>query len=72
MNKDGMDEKNKNFHLHALRYYMPTIVQDIWEKKKLGVHIFQMEGYRQYKKKSKAKLKNFSNLKKKKKIISKQ
>ena len=55
---DGDDE---TFYFHCLRFYMPKIVDETWEKFKFGVGIYTMQGYERRNKESKNTLQRFSN-----------
>lgn len=56
--KIGEDE---TFYLHTLRYYMPKIAEDTYNKHKLGVGIFNMQGFERRNKESKNCMKRFCN-----------
>ena len=43
----------ETFYLHVLRFYMPNIIKDTWEKYGLGVGIFTMQGFERRNKESK-------------------
>ena len=55
---DGDDE---TFYFHCLRFYIPDIVDKTWEKFKLGIGIYTMQGYERRNKESKNTLRRFSN-----------
>ena len=59
-NKKGDRE---TFYLHCLRFYMPDIAQTTWEKHRLGVGIFTMQGYERRNIESKNVLNRFTNKK---------
>ena len=47
--------------MHVLRFYIPRIADDTFEKYNLGVGIFTMQGFERRKKESKNTLRRFSN-----------
>ena len=51
----------ETFYLHILRFYMPNIIKDTWEKYGLGVGIFTMQGFERRNKESKHSLLNHNN-----------
>ena len=50
-----------NFYFHVLRYYIPVIVYDTWDKYQLGVGIFSMKGFERRNRESKTTLLQFTN-----------
>ena len=49
--------------MHALKFYLPIIVKDSWEKFELGVGLFTIQGYEHKNKESKNTLQKFTNQK---------
>ena len=56
--KVGDDE---TFYLHTLRYYMPKIAEETYNEHKIGIGIFNMQGFERRNKESKNCMKRFSN-----------
>ena len=56
--KVGGDE---TFYMHCLRFYVPMIAKDTFEKHKLGLGIFTMQGFERQNKESKNTLKRSCN-----------
>ena len=56
----GSDEK---FYSHALRFYIPWMAKEAFEKHGVGVGIFTMQGFEQRNKESTNCMKRFSNWK---------
>ena len=54
----GNDE---TFYMHVLRFYIPRIADDTFEKYNLGVGIFTMQGFERRNKESKNTFRRFSN-----------
>ena len=54
----GNDEK---FYMHVLRFYIPRIADETFEKYNLGVGIFTMQGFERCNKESKNTMRRFSN-----------
>ena len=52
---------DETFHFHCLRFCIPKIVDETWEKHKCGVGVFTMQGHERRNKESKNTLKRFSN-----------
>ena len=52
---------DETFYFHCLRFYIPNIVDQTWEKHGLGVGIFTMQGYERRNKESKNTLRRFNN-----------
>ena len=52
---------DETFHFHCLRFCVPKIVDDTWEKCKCCVGVFTMQGCERRNKESKNTLKRFSN-----------
>ena len=52
---------DESFYFHCLRFYIPNIADETWEKFKLGVGIFTMQGYERRNKESKNTLRRFNN-----------
>ena len=55
------DGKGETFYSHALRYYMPGIARKTYKRHRLGVGIFNMQGFERRNKESKNCMKRFSN-----------
>jgi hypothetical protein len=53
--------KEETFYLHALRYYMPEVVRTTYDRHKLGVGIFSMQGFERRNKESKHCMRNCSS-----------
>ena len=53
--------KEETFYLHALRYYMPKVVRTTYDRHKLGVGIFSMQGFERRNKESKHCMRNCSS-----------
>ena len=51
---------DKSFYLHCLRYYMPQIAETTFERHKLGLGIFTMQGFERRNKESKNTLRRFT------------
>ena len=51
----------ENFYMHCLRYYMPQLAERMWQKHRVGLGIFTMQGYERRNKESKNTLKRFTN-----------
>ena len=49
--------------MHYLKYYLPQLAERIWEKHRVGLGIFTIQGYERHKKESKNTLHQFSNKK---------
>ena len=58
ISKDGNDE---TFYCHSLRYYMIEIAIITFEKHKVGVGIFNMQGFERRNKESKNTMRRFCN-----------
>ena len=56
----GADE---TFYWHTLRFYMPEIVKETFERHKLGVGIFNMQGFERRNKESKMMVQRYCNFK---------
>ena len=54
---------NETFYFHVLRYYLPAIMKDTFEKHHLGIGIFTMQGFERRNKESKLKMTRNSNFK---------
>ena len=52
---------NETFYLHTLRYYMPVIVRDTFDRHGTGVGVFTMQGFERRNKESKNCMKRFSS-----------
>ena len=52
---------DESFYFHVLRFYIPNIVDETWEKFKLGVGIFTIQGYERRNKGSKNSLRRLNN-----------
>ena len=52
---------NETYYLHALRFYIPQIAKNVFQKHKVGVGIFSMQGFEQHNKASKNAMNNWSN-----------
>eukprot|EP00978_Attheya_sp_CCMP212_P014065 scaffold35698_cov63-Attheya_sp.AAC.8 len=59
-NRDGDDEF---FYSHCLRFYLPRMARDIFEKQKVGLGVFMIQGYEHRNKESKNTMKQFTNKK---------
>ena len=55
--KSFLTKKNigdmETFYMHTLRFYLPKIVDDTWERYRLGIGIFTMQGFERRNKESK-------------------
>ena len=52
---------NETFYLHTLRYYMPVIVRDTFDRHGTSVGVFTMQGFKRRNKESKNCMKRFSS-----------
>ena len=52
---------DETFYLHCLRFYMPRIAKETYEKHNLGLGTFTMQGFEKQNKESKHTLKRFCN-----------
>ena len=57
----GNTGQDETFYMHSLRYYIPKIALETFDKHKTGVGIFNMQGFERRNKESKNCLKRFSN-----------
>lgn len=55
------DGNRETFYMHALRFYIPRISRETFEKHGTGVGIFNMQGFERRNKESKNCMKRFSN-----------
>ena len=53
----------ENFYCHVLRFYMPQHARTTWERHKLGLGIFTMQGFERRNKESKNCFRRFTNKK---------
>ena len=60
-NRGSSDGMAETFYCHALRFYMPQIVRTTYSRHRLGVGIFNMQGFERRNKESKNCLKHFDN-----------
>ena len=61
LSSPGRPGKEETFYTHALRFYLPSIVEITFERHQLGVGIFNMQGFERRNKESKNCMKRFSN-----------
>ena len=54
---------DETFYMHCLRFYLPKIALDTFEKFELGLGVYTMQGFERRNKESKYTLKRFSNTK---------
>ena len=59
--KGSSSGTEETFYLHALRYYMPDIVNATFERHQVGVGIFSMQGFERRNKESKNCMRRFCN-----------
>ena len=52
---------SETFYMHALRFYIPRIVTETFERHHTGVGVFTMQGFERRNKESKNCMKRFSN-----------
>ena len=57
----GHAGNDETFYIHFLRFYIPRIVDDTFEKYNLGIGIFTIQGFERRNKESKNTLSRFSN-----------
>jgi hypothetical protein len=53
LSRHGENGKDETFNMHALRFYMPTIVETTFERHGVGVGVFNMQGFERRNKESK-------------------
>ena len=51
----------ETFYMHTLRFYIPDIVDDTWERFQVGIGIFTMQGFERSNKESKNIFRNHTN-----------
>ena len=62
--KDGNpNESTETFYMHVLRYYIPEIALETYQKHQTGVGVYNMQGFERRNKESKDCLKKYSNKK---------
>ena len=55
--------EKESFYMHALKNYIPTMARITLERHKLGIGVFNMQGFERRNKESKNTLRRFSNMK---------
>ena len=60
-----LDDDTESFYYHALVYYLPHHARETWRLHKLGLGIFNMQGFERRNKESKDTLKRFSTMNRK-------
>ena len=51
----------ETFYMHVMRFYIPEIARIMYDRHRLGVGIFNMQGFEKRKKESKNTLRRFTN-----------
>ena len=64
-----LKDSDKTFYFHCLRFYLPQIAQITFERHKLGIGIFTMQGFERRNKESKNTINRFSTSNRKTKNI---
>ena len=64
-------EADESFYMHCLRFYMPKIAEITFDRHKLGLGIFTMQGFERRNKESKNTIKRFSTTNRKSKSLMK-
>jgi hypothetical protein len=69
LTKSNEKGDNESFYFHVMRFYIPPIAATTFERHRLGVGIFKMQGFERRNKESKNTLSRFSTTNLKKNIL---